>query len=403
MGEKPKMRVICAKILLLSKIKFYLTNCCSGNLLITTIAIGMPKNFNAGFSSDFEQFFLGKKQLCVFLRNKYGFQIWNAMEKNKLFWPGRNVQNGLILHICRFLDRPIPVVQVWDYFQVFPSYGLYALSWKHLTIGFLEYFAAFLKILHLKEIARKCTIFFHQLYFFFLWEGQACFFEQRPNFIWEGQKEGVRGSMGEKPKMRVTFAKIPLLSKIQIYLTNCCSGNLLITTIAIGMPKNFNAGIFKWFWEVLPGVFLRNKYGFQIWNAMEKNKLFWPGRNVQNGLILHICRFLDRPIPMAQVLRLLWDVSKLWTICIILETSHNRIFGIFCSITQNTTPEGNSQRMFHISSSIVLFFLWEGQGCFWTRIKFHLGRAKGRGKRQYGGEAQNEGYFCMHYFGNCSS
>ena len=41
------------------------------------------------------------------------------------------------------------------------------------------------------------------------------------------------------------------------------------------------------------------------------------------------------------------------------------------------------------------FFLWEGQGHFFgIRIKFHLGRAKGRGKREYGGEAQNEGYIC---------
>ena len=31
---------------------------------------------------------------------------------------------------------------------------------------------------------------------------------------------------------------------------------------------------------------------------------------------------------------------------------------------------------------------------FWIRIKFLLGRSKGRGKRGYGEEAQNEGYFC---------
>ena len=43
---------------------------------------------------------------------------------------------------------------------------------------------------------------------------------------------------------------------------------------------------------------------------------------------------------------------------------------------------------------ICTFFLWEGQGHFWIRIWFHLGRAKGRGKRGYGGEAPNEGYFC---------
>ena len=36
-------------------------------------------------SSDFEQFFLVKNNfISVFLRNKYGFLIENAMEKNKL-------------------------------------------------------------------------------------------------------------------------------------------------------------------------------------------------------------------------------------------------------------------------------------------------------------------------------
>ena len=35
------------------------------------------------------------------------------------------------------------------------------------------------------------------------------------NFIWGGQKAGVRG-YGENPKIRVIFAKFPLLRKIQI-------------------------------------------------------------------------------------------------------------------------------------------------------------------------------------------
>ena len=44
---------------------------------------------------------------------------------------------------------------------------------------------------------------------------------------------------------------------------------------------------------------------------------------------------------------------------------------------------------------VCTFFLLEGQGHFLgIRIKFHLGRTKGRGKREYGGEANNEGYFC---------
>ena len=83
-------------------------------------------------------------------------------------------------------------------------------------------------------------------------------------------------------------------------------------------------------------------------------------------------------------------------ICIILETAHHRTtFGISCNITENTTPEENSQKMFHISSPIVLFSYWKVRDIFGgIRIKFHLGRSKGRGNRGYGGEAQNEGYFC---------
>ena len=43
------------------------------------------------------------KQVCVFLRNKYGYQIGNTLEKNKLcFDQGRNAQNGLILHTCSY-------------------------------------------------------------------------------------------------------------------------------------------------------------------------------------------------------------------------------------------------------------------------------------------------------------
>ena len=41
------------------------------------------------------------------------------------------------------------------------------------------------------------------------------------------------------------------------------------------------------------------------------------------------------------------------------------------------------------------FFLIGRSRTFWgIRIKFHLGREEGRGKREYGGKAQNEGYFC---------
>ena len=51
--------------------------------------------------------------------------------------------------------------------------------------------------------------------------------------------------------------------------------------------------------------------------------------------------------------------------------------------------------MFHISSPIVLFSHGKVKDVSrWMRIKFYLERAKGRDKRGYGGEAQNEGYFC---------
>ena len=73
-------------------------------------------------------------------------------------------------------------------------------------------------------------------------------------------------------------------------------------------------------------------------------------------------------------------------VCIILEPAHHRTtFRIFCNITQNTTPEENSCKMFHLSSQIVLFSYGRSRMFyFWIRIKFHLGRAKGRGKRGYG-------------------
>ena len=103
---------------------------------------------------------------------------------------------------------------------------------------------------------------------------------------------------------------------------------------------------------------------------------FWPGRNAQN-------RFLDVLIPMAQVLRLYIQMFLSYGlyVCIIFDTAHHRAtFGIFWNSTQNTTPEENIQKMFHISSLIALFSYGKVKDVFWIRIKFHLGRAKARGK-----------------------
>ena len=167
--------------------------------------------------------------------------------------------------------------------------------------------------------------------------------------------------------------------------------------------KNLYTGTFKWFLAVLSGqkqlcVFLRNKYGFQIGNAKKKQTLFWPGRNAQNGLILHAWRFLDMPIPMAQVLRMYIHMALSYGlyVCIILKTAHHRTtFGIFCNFTQKTILEESSQKMFHISSSIVPFCLWEGQWHFLgdkDQIFIWGGQKEGvRGR--YGGRSPKWGLF----------
>ena len=112
----------------------------------------------------------------------------------------------------------------------------------------------------------------------FLMGRSRTFLEIRIIFIWGGKKEGVRGV--KKTKMRVIFA-IPLIKQDANFISQTVgSDKLLITTIAIGIPKNLYAGNLEWFWAVLPGqkqlcVFLRYKYGFQIGNAIETiNSIF---------------------------------------------------------------------------------------------------------------------------------
>ena len=109
------------------------------------------------------------------------------------------------------------------------------------------------------------------------------------------------------------------------------------------------------------------------------------------------------PILMAQVLRLyiLMVLSYELYICIILETAHHRTtFGIFCNFTQKTIPEKkNNQKMFHISSLIVLFSYGKVKDIFLEiRIKFHPRRTKGRDRGGMGGEAQNN--VCVVFLSN---
>ena len=99
---------------------------------------------------------------------------------------------------------------------------------------------------------------------------------------------------------------------------------------------------------------------------------------------------------MAQVLRLYIQMFMSYGlyVCIILETAHHRTtFGICCNITQNTTPEENSQKLFHISSPIVLFSYGKVKEFLDIRINLIWGGQK-EGVRGVWGEAQNEGYFC---------
>ena len=76
------------------------------------------------------------------------------------------------------------------------------------------------------------------------------------------------------------------------------------------------------------------------------------------------------------------------------KTVHHRTtFRIFCNFTQKTIPEENSCKMFYISSPIVPFHMGRSRTLLEIRIKFHLGRIEGRGKRGFGVEAQNEVFF----------
>ena len=91
-------------------------------------------------------------------------------------------------------------------------------------------------------------------------------------------------------------------------------------------------------------------------------------------------------------------LSKLYRhglyVCIILETAHHRTtFGIFSHITHKTIPEENSCKKFHISSLIKLFSygkVKDNYVFFGYKDQISSERAKGRGKRGYGGESQNE-------------
>ena len=88
------------------------------------------------------------------------------------------------------------------------------------------------------------------------------------------KKEGIRGGMGEKPKMSF-FAKFSLLSKIptlshkllvrQTSNHHHCHWNAQKTR-----SRDFQVIFSSSSWSKTTLYIFRNKYGFQIGNAMEK-------------------------------------------------------------------------------------------------------------------------------------
>ena len=67
-------------------------------------------------------------------------------------------------------------------------------------------------------------------------------------------------------------------------------------------------------------------------------------------------------------------------VCIVLETAHHRTnYRVFCNITQNTTPEENSCKMFHISSPIVLFSYGKVKDLYLDRDQISSGEDKRKG------------------------
>ena len=212
-GERsPKWGGFFCKFPLLSKIQT-LSHKLLVKLLTTTSEIGMPKHLHAGTFKWFWTVLSGQKQLCVFLRNKYGLQmLW----KNTLFCPGRNAQNGLVLLACRFWTCRFQWHKFWGCpFRYFWVMGyMHVLSWKLLIIGpLLEYFATLLKKLHLKKIATNCSIFLDWLYFFLMGRSGTFLEDKDQISSWRTKGRGKRGYGKRSPKWGGFFCKIPTIKQ----------------------------------------------------------------------------------------------------------------------------------------------------------------------------------------------
>ena len=123
----------------------------------------------------------------------------------------------------------------------------YALSWKLFIIRLLsEYFATLLKNIYLKKTLQMFHIS-SQIVLFSYGKVKDVFFflKIRIKFhLGRTKGRGKRGYGGEAQN-EIFLQNSHYYARYKLYLTNCWSDKLLITTIVIGMPKNLSARTFK--------------------------------------------------------------------------------------------------------------------------------------------------------------
>ena len=149
----------------------------------------MSKNLHLKIFKWFWAVLPGQKQICVFLwlpnRKCYG--------KNYLFWPGRMLKMAWFsMHAgfwtCQFQWHRFCRL----YIQMFLSYGLYRciiLETAHHRATF-GIFCNITQNAMPEEIAGKCSIFLHQLYFFLLGRSRTFWGDKDQISYEEGKRKG---------------------------------------------------------------------------------------------------------------------------------------------------------------------------------------------------------------------
>ena len=127
-GRSPKWGGVFffCKIPFIKQYTNFISHCSSDKLLTTTIAIDMPENLCAKTLKWFWAVLPGQKQFCVFLRNKHGFQIGNAIEKMNYFDQDKMLKMAWYSMHIGFWTCQFQWHRFWGlYIQMFLSYGLY--------------------------------------------------------------------------------------------------------------------------------------------------------------------------------------------------------------------------------------------------------------------------------------